>query len=627
MLLSRRSLLKVAACAPVLNWFPGWSLASTPGDRVALVIGNTAYKSMPLSNPSNDAQDMGTLLTKAGFDVTLQRDVGRESMAQAIAQFSQSLRHSGVKQGIFYYSGHGVQIDWKNFLIPVDLDFSAGNIADFTRQGIVMDSLLQPLSQAGGKSCVIILDACRDNPFGPGERLERKGLSQVDAPVGTLLAYSTAPGSTASDGSGRNGLYTSHLLRELAIDGVHIEDAMKRVRLNVRLASRGEQIPWESTSLEEDIVIFASSPPADIQSAMREELEKELSAWGRIKGSREPTVWADYLRDFPSGHFSEIAQERLDFLLAGTEKRPPTYVSSNSTLPLVQEKAKAEVGASGHSSGIAQEHPDLSPAGTEERPPVRDSSNSTLPPVQKKAKTEVGSSKHSNRIARERPDSFPSGTEEHPPVHDPINDTPPPVQEKPKTEVNPYSVGCYGLNRRFMVGDTAEFVEMDMVSSFQVETFRWQITHVDESANQVQINDGKLNTDLMGNPLNTLSAHYDVPAQFYPSVLQIGKRWKALFNMSTDNKHGGSGVLIEKNFDMKVVGRERITVPAGEFDTFRIEGNGRGLKSDVTIELRFWVVPGINFTVQSEKIKRMSMFKVKYHRLFSLLSYHQQSAT
>ena len=124
---------------------------------------------------------------------------------------------------------------------------SAGEIE---AQGVDMDTLLTSLTRAKNPMNMVILDACRDNPFGELVALQQKGLSQVDAPPGTLLAYATAPGNTAADGLGANGLYTENVLKELQTPGSKIEDVFKRVRLNVRMQSRGRQIPWESTSLE-----------------------------------------------------------------------------------------------------------------------------------------------------------------------------------------------------------------------------------------------------------------------------------------------------------------------------------------------------------------------------------------
>src|SRR5262249_38674501 len=152
------------------------------------------------------------------------------------------------------------------YLLPVD-----GNVesnADIRKQCVDLGQLLRVLARGKGKTALIILDSCRDDPFGSRFRPTQKGLSQYDAPPGTLLAFATSPGSVSIEIEGQvNGLYTKHLVRELSVNGVRIEDALKRVRLNVRVASRGRQIPWESTSLESDLYLFpaAARSTADLE--------------------------------------------------------------------------------------------------------------------------------------------------------------------------------------------------------------------------------------------------------------------------------------------------------------------------------------------------------------------------
>src|SRR5262249_21179449 len=150
-----------------------------------------------------------------------------------------------------------------------------------------------------------------------------KGLSQYDAPAGSLLAYATGPGHVASDGSGRNGLYTTYLLRELSVKGARVEDAFKRVRLGVRLASRGRQIPWESTSLEDDLYIFPQARQANLSNAEQEKLlDAEIDAWRVAKTTNSVDSLAGFLREYPSGNVSELAQARLNALLREQAPRP-----------------------------------------------------------------------------------------------------------------------------------------------------------------------------------------------------------------------------------------------------------------------------------------------------------------
>lgn len=316
---ARRQLIRGAASAGLVSLSPAWALASsaptlTQMPRQALVIGNSRYLGVPLNNPGNDAQAISETLKTLGFDVTLQLDAGRQGMLNAITDFSRRLAASKAV-GLFYFAGHGVQLAWRNYLIPVDATIKSLN--DVPSSAVELNHLLGGLSKAGNPMNVIVLDACRDNPFGDALPTEQKGLSQFDAPPGSLLAYATSPGNVASDGSGSNGLYTTQLLQELKIRDAKIEDIFKRVRLAVRRQSNGSQIPWESTSLEEDFYFLQSRPTAtpDEQTATKR-FEEELAIWERIKGATSPQPLEDYLRRYPSGLFSEVVQLRLDQVLA-----------------------------------------------------------------------------------------------------------------------------------------------------------------------------------------------------------------------------------------------------------------------------------------------------------------------
>ncbi len=257
--LQRLSALSAAALLP---WRAGEAFGSTASTlnalpRTALVIGNSRYKEAPLKNPANDAAAIGDNLRKMGFAVTAQLDTGKAAMENAIRSYGEQLAKSkGV--GLFYFAGHGLQVNWRNFLVPVDANLDRAD--DIPRQTVDLAALLGGIGKANNPMNIVILDACRDNPFG-GDIKSGKGLSQMDAPIGTLLAYATAPGNVASDGSGSNGLYTENLLREIHAPEAKIEDVFKRVRLAVRRSSQGQQVPWESTSLEDD---FYFLPPASI---------------------------------------------------------------------------------------------------------------------------------------------------------------------------------------------------------------------------------------------------------------------------------------------------------------------------------------------------------------------------
>lgn len=292
----------------------GGGAAQAPLDtRVALVIGNAAYTPpATLRNPVNDAQAMARTLRKLGFSVVELHDANRQQMLRAIDDVAQSLRgRQGL--GLLFYAGHGLQLDWHNFMVPVDAQLASA--ADIPRQTIDVDQVIQAFKSAGNRMNVVILDACRDNPLaGAGKR---RGLAQVDAPAGTLLAYATAPGNVADDGnsSAGNGLYTRFLLQEITRPAP-IEDVFKRVRLHVRQASQGRQIPWESTSLEEDFAFDNSHRSAGRAASRDAEFARQKADWDRIKTSRNPDHFFAFLQRYPNGFISEQAAFMLEQLSA-----------------------------------------------------------------------------------------------------------------------------------------------------------------------------------------------------------------------------------------------------------------------------------------------------------------------
>jgi Caspase domain len=246
----------LAAQDRVLRISPAAARTAPAEPRVALVIGNSHYKQAPLTNPVNDARAIARALAGSGFAVTEKEDLGLKDMHIALRDFGDALRQGGV--GLFYFAGHGVQVKGRNYLVPVDADIERED--EVIYNSLDASQVLDKMESASNRLNIVILDACRNNPFARSTRSAASGLAQMDAPVGTLIAFSTAPGSVASDGSGENGLYTQHLLQSLREPGVKIEDVFKRVRASVRRDSKGKQIPWESTSLEGDF-IFVPKPP------------------------------------------------------------------------------------------------------------------------------------------------------------------------------------------------------------------------------------------------------------------------------------------------------------------------------------------------------------------------------
>jgi len=232
-------LLVLAAIAPA---------AAEP--RVALVIGNSKYGGdLPkLANPDNDAELMAATLKKLGFTVVKVQDADLTQMKRAIQDFGNKLTSAGKDAvGLFFYAGHGLQISGTNYLIPVNARIEKSADADL--EAIDASLVLKQMEFAENSLNIIILDACRNNPLSRGMRSASGGLAKMDAPLGTFIAYSTAPDQTAADGDGKNSPYTAAITKAMLKPGIAIEEAFRDARVDVLNATNREQIPWESSSL------------------------------------------------------------------------------------------------------------------------------------------------------------------------------------------------------------------------------------------------------------------------------------------------------------------------------------------------------------------------------------------
>lgn len=464
-----------------------WAIATSSIAGVALVIGNAAYPQARLDNPGNDARSIAKALREAGFEVTLALDQTGASMRQSMQAFGEKLA-ARKQPGVFYFAGHGAQLDWNNYLIPVDA--RPTSVAELRSQAVSLDELFRRLQHAGNGVNVVILDACRDNPF--SAYAGGRGLSQTDAPNGTFLAYATAPGNVALDGldSATNSLYTENLLREMKVPGVRVEDVFKRVRLNVRLKSNGKQVPWESTSLEDDFTFFpaamvpGSKVPSDVsRDAVRNEWDAASAA-----GTRE-TLQA-FLQKYPSSAYSELAQNQLEKVLATSEGRRPdvTQLQELMAVPDAASRLQAEA--------------------------------------------------------------------------------------KPSA-----------LRRGWEVGDLLVYQEKDQVGWFKRErTLRHRV---------LVLTDGQILTrsydlfDQQFNRMRTDDWQWATPAALLVGDYTLGKTWTTEFRRLY-RRFGGS---VEVQAQGKVVARDLTRVPAGAFETFRVElkGNYRGSGSAAQFEETYWV--------------------------------------
>jgi len=246
--------------------------------RVALVIGNGSYKDAPLKNPPSDARAMAQALAACGFKVNLVVDANRAEMFRAVREFGERIRGGGV--GLFYYAGHGMQVRGANYLIPVGVDINSEE--EVPVQALDVNAVLGKMDVARNRVNLLILDACRNNPFARSFRSASRGLTQMDAPSGSFVAFATAPGSTASDGIGQNGLYTQYLLKALQQPGLNVEQVFKQVRIGVKKASRDQQVPWDSSSLTGEFYFRtegADAPPVPTTPVAFPAANRSVGEW------------------------------------------------------------------------------------------------------------------------------------------------------------------------------------------------------------------------------------------------------------------------------------------------------------------------------------------------------------
>lgn len=270
--------------------------------RVALVIGNSNYEAAGrLANPANDAADIAAKLREVGFEVIEGHDLGKRALERKIGEFADALTGAGV--GMFFYAGHGIQVGGRNYVLPVDAQLDVP--VKLTLEAVPIDEILDIMEQQTAVS-LVFLDACRNNPFGQGgkaaDRAARplQGLAQFDSTRGSFIAFSTAPGAVALDGTGRNSPFAAALVSHIATPGQSINDLMIAVRRDVVAATRGQQRPWEQGSLIErfEFVPDGKAPPAPPVAAAPPQ-DTQVAALERSVGdaaSVEDFLTRDYLR-------------------------------------------------------------------------------------------------------------------------------------------------------------------------------------------------------------------------------------------------------------------------------------------------------------------------------------------
>ncbi|MDB5500996.1 MAG: peptidase caspase catalytic subunit p20 [Tardiphaga sp.] len=281
----------IVVAAVVLGTSAAWAES-----RMALVIGQSAYRAVAaLPNPANDAKAMVQMLGDAGFEVQSASDLSQNELRAKIGDFAASVAAKGPDTvSLVFYAGHGLQIDGENYLVPIDID--PKREADIPLQAVRLNDILNTLTSVPSKTRIILLDACRNNPFPGINKSAGRGLAQVDVRFGTpgtLLSFSTSPGAEAEDGSGGNSPYTTALLKAGREPNLSIEDAFKRVRLSVNQATEGRQTPWESSSLVSDFRFFGQSGTAAKPVAKRTVDDWKRDLEGKPAGAANELIVSD----------------------------------------------------------------------------------------------------------------------------------------------------------------------------------------------------------------------------------------------------------------------------------------------------------------------------------------------
>ena len=315
------------ACGPVSAQVapvqPGPSALQGPEQRVALVIGNSNYKNAPqLQNPDNDAESMAQFLNSAGFEVVAATDLTQNDMLRVVQDFSAKVSARGPNTvAMVYYAGHGVQLAGENYLVPVDAKVS--NPTELVSNSVRLVDVMSTLETIPSRMRIVILDACRNNPF-PDVNDAGRGLAIVDAPNGSIVGYSTAPGAEAQDGTNGHSPYTQAFLNVAREPNVPIEQLFKRVRLAVNQTTSGAQIPWESSSLTSDFTFFgdtavaASRAPVNapvVQMASNLPSRSTRQAYDYVVSEGRPEYYQEFIQMYPHDPLCDHIRWLLNNLL------------------------------------------------------------------------------------------------------------------------------------------------------------------------------------------------------------------------------------------------------------------------------------------------------------------------
>jgi len=286
--------------------------------RIALVIGNGDYKEIaPLANPANDARLVGRTLEGLGFELVARRprfDLGRSALIRAIREFTRKLQTSDAI-GLFYYAGHAIEHDGRNYLVPVDA--ALDRQGDIPFELVDLNVVLEQMRYAANPLNMLILDACRNNPFSSrGVRGVGRGLGRVDAPKGTVISFATRPGDVSQDGTGANSPFTSALAEAIRTPNMDILPIFNKVGVMVAAATKGAQQPWLTSSPIEGQFVFNPQETKTVAPSPKATGAFEIEFWNSVKDSSDPGAFEAYLAQYPQGSFAPLAKWRISKLSA-----------------------------------------------------------------------------------------------------------------------------------------------------------------------------------------------------------------------------------------------------------------------------------------------------------------------
>ncbi len=303
--------------------------------RVALIIGNSAYEHAPeLANPRNDAADFAAKLSELEFEVIVRQDATLPEMLSAVEEFSDKLHNADLS--LFYYAGHGLQVDGRNYLVPVSAKLNSHITLDY--EAVPVD-LVMATMQSRSKTNLLFLDACRNNPLarslarslGTRSTAVGRGLARIGAGTGTFISFATEPGNIALDGAGENSPYTEALVRHFGAPGKGLAETMVLVRKDVIDSTDGRQVPWEHSSLTGPVVLKEVRGTPD--HSQDNDRSVEITFWDSIQNTNDPAFFEAYLRRFPDGVFAEIAELTVQRLKTAAPGPAKPQSEPNTSLP------------------------------------------------------------------------------------------------------------------------------------------------------------------------------------------------------------------------------------------------------------------------------------------------------